>query len=241
MIKITPIGSSSAGNAYHITDGETALLLEAGLSFKIIQRSLNYRTSELAACLLTHNHGDHVKGANEVMKAGIDVYCSAGTAEAAGLSGHRVNAVESMNKFTIGTWTILPFDVQHDAAEPLGFLLANQAGDKLLFATDTYYIKYKFLGLTHLLIECNYSESIVEQNILSQTDEDKRSNLIYRRSRLIKSHFSLENMKEFIRSNDMSQVLEIWLIHLSDTNSDEALFKREIQELTGRPVYVAGR
>ncbi|MGG1638271.1 MBL fold metallo-hydrolase [Paenibacillus sp. NRS-1760] len=241
MIKITPLGSSSAGNAYHITDGETALLLEAGLSFKTIQRGINYKTSELAACLITHNHGDHVKGAKDVMKAGVELYCSAGTAEAAGLTGHRLNIVTEHKPFKVGSWIILPFDVQHDAAEPLGFLLANRTGDKILFATDTFYIKYKFSGLTHLLIECNYSDAIVERNILAQPDEDKRRNLIYRRSRLLKSHFSLENMKEFIRNNDMSKVQEIWLIHLSDTNSDEALFKREIQELTGRPVYVAGR
>ncbi|MGM0882553.1 MAG: MBL fold metallo-hydrolase [Bacillota bacterium] len=235
MIKITPLGSSSAGNAYHITDGVTALLLEAGLQFKTIQRSMNYRTSELAGCLITHDHGDHVKGAKDVMKAGIELYCSAGTAGAAGLTGHRVNIVEAHKRLSIGSWTILPFDVQHDVAEPLGFLLANQSGDKLLFATDTYYIRYKFSGLTHLLIECNYSMDILDDNITAGRVPPAM------RSRLIRSHFSLENMKEFIRANDMSRVQEIWLIHLSDTNSNEVLFKQEIQKLTGRPVYVAGR
>lgn len=235
MINITPLGSSSAGNAYHITDGETALLLEAGLQFKNIQRAMNYRTSELAGCLITHEHGDHVKGAKDVMKAGIEIYCSAGTAGAAGLIGHRINIVEAHMQFNIGSWTILPFDVQHDVAEPLGFLLANRNGDKLLFATDTFYIKYKFSGLTHLLIECNYSLDILDENIIAGRVPTAM------KSRLIRSHFSLENMKEFIRSNDMNSVQEICLIHLSDTNSDEALFKREIQELTGRPVYVAGR
>ncbi|MFD2662844.1 MBL fold metallo-hydrolase [Paenibacillus thailandensis] len=235
MIEIKPFGSSSAGNCYKVTDGETVLLLEAGLRFKDIQRGLQFRMSSIAACLISHGHGDHVKAAKDIMKAGIDVYTSQGTIDAAGLAGHRAVPIEALKPFTIGTWTILPFDIQHDVEEPLGFLMANKAGDKLLFATDTWYIRHTFTGLTHLLIECNYSMRILDENIAAGRVP------VAMKKRLIRSHFSLENLKDFIRANDMSKVQEIWLIHLSDTNSDEALFKREIQELTGRPVYVAGR
>ena len=51
----------------------------------------------------------------------------------------------------------------------------------------------------------------------------------------------MANVKEFLRANDLSKVEEIHLLHLSDGNSDEARFKREIQELTGRVVMVAGK
>lgn len=235
MIEIKPLGSSSAGNAYYVTDGHTPLLLECGLRFKDIQRALNYRMSEIAGCLLTHNHSDHCKAAKEVMRSGMDLYASAGTLAAAGLSGHRAITVRARGQFRIGTWTILPFDVEHDVDEPLGYLLANEAGEKLLFATDTFYIRYQFSGLTHLLIECNYSEAIVDENIIAGEIP------VSMKRRLVRSHFSLENMKEFIRANDMSKVREIWLIHLSDTNSDAELFKREVQALTGCAVYVADR
>ena len=57
--------------------------------------------------------------------------------------------------------------------------------------------------------------------------------------RLTKSHFSLENLKSFLKANDLSQVREIYLIHLSDANSDEEKFKYEIAALTGKPVIVA--
>jgi phosphoribosyl 1,2-cyclic phosphodiesterase len=57
--------------------------------------------------------------------------------------------------------------------------------------------------------------------------------------RLLKTHLSIDNAKDFLRANDLSRVQEIHLIHLSDGNSDEARFKREIQALTGKPVYVA--
>jgi phosphoribosyl 1,2-cyclic phosphodiesterase len=176
---------------------------------------------------------DHSKAVKEIMRAGIDCYMSRGTAEALGLSGHRINIKKARQQFRIGTWTILPFETQHDAAEPLGFLLANQDGDKLLYATDTYYIRYRFQGLTHIVIETNYSMDILKRNVDAGTVPKEL------KSRILKSHFSLENVKKFLLANDLSKVQEIWLLHLSDNNSDSERFKREIQELTGRMVFIA--
>ncbi|MCM3396456.1 MBL fold metallo-hydrolase [Oceanobacillus profundus] len=233
MIEIKTLASGSMGNCYHITDGSTPLLLECGIPFKSIRRALNFETSNLAGCLVTHEHKDHCVGLKDVARSGIDCYMSPGTAEAIGIDNHRIKKVQSKHQFEIGTWTIFPFDVQHDVSEPYGFLLVNKVGEKLLFATDTYYIRYKFKGLTHLLIECNYSIDILNENIATGRTHKGMKN------RLIKSHFSLENVKEFLLANDLSKVQEIHLLHLSDTNSDEELFKKEIQEITGKVVYVA--
>ncbi len=158
---------------------------------------------------------------------------SQGTAEVLGLSGHRLNIIKTKQRFRIGTWTILPFETQHDAAEPLGFLLANQDGEKLLYATDTYFIRYCFQGLTHIMIEANYSLDILKRNVEAGAVPKKLKN------RLLKSHFSLENMKRFLQANDLSNVEAIFLLHLSDGNSDAERFKREIQEISGKPVYIA--
>ena len=167
------------------------------------------------------------------MHAGIDCYMSRGTAEALGISGHRINVIKTKQQFRIGTWTILPFETQHDAAEPLGFLLANQDGDKLLYATDTYYIRYRFQGLTHIAVECNYSSDILKRNVEAGAVPKEL------KSRILKSHFSLENVKRFLQANDLGKVQEIWLLHMSNGNSDAERFKREIQELTGKMVFVA--
>ncbi|AST93034.1 MBL fold metallo-hydrolase [Sutcliffiella cohnii] len=232
MIEITALASSSKGNCYRVTDGHTPLLLECGINYREIQKGFDFNMSEVAGCLITHEHGDHCKSIKEVLKAGIDIYTSSGTVDTLGISHHRIKRVKAMEQFQIGTWSILPFDVQHDVSEPLGFLLANQEGEKLLFATDTYYIKYKFQELTHILVECNYSLEILNQNILDGSVPSVM------KKRLLRSHFSLENLKEFLKANDLSKVQEIWLLHLSDSNSDEALFKKEIMELTGKMVYV---
>lgn len=233
MIEIKTLATGSKGNCYHITDGHTPLLLEAGINFKQIRQALNFKTSDIVGCLITHEHGDHAKGLKDVLNAGIDTYLSAGTMQALGVNHHRLKAVETLQPFIIGTWRIMPFETEHDTAEPIGFLLANKAGDKLLFATDTYFIRYKFKGVTHLMIECNYSKSILDKNI----DEGITPRIM--RKRLIKSHFSLENVLEFLKANDLSKVQEIHLLHLSDSNSDEALFKNEVQKVTGKPVYVS--
>jgi hypothetical protein len=83
------------------------------------------------------------------------------------------------------------------------------------------------------MIECNYATDILNNNVVNGIIS------LALKNRLIKSHFSLENVKEFLRSNDLSNVLEIHLIHLSDDNSDANRFKREIMELCGKPVYIA--
>ncbi|WP_404407678.1 MBL fold metallo-hydrolase [Jeotgalibacillus malaysiensis] len=233
MIDIKVLGSGSKGNAYHISDGRTSLLLEAGIKFRDIQRKLNFETSDIEACLISHEHGDHRAGLKDVLKAGINTYMSAGTAEAIGMDHHRIKKVEAKKSFKVGTWTILPFDVEHDVNEPFGFMLQNEQGERLLFVTDSYYVKYKFKDLTHIMIETNYSMNILKENIA-----EGRVPAVLKK-RLMQSHFSLENALDFFRANDLSKVQEIWLLHLSSNNSDEEHFKREVQKVTGKIVKIA--
>lgn len=233
MINIKTLASGSKGNAYLIDDGVSQLLIECGINYKDIQVALNFDTKRVVGCLLSHEHKDHSKGLKDVLRAGIDVFMSKGTAEAEGIKHHRINIVENKKQFKVGTFTILPFDVEHDVNEPFGFLIANEQDDKLLFATDTYYIKYKFTGLTHLMIECNYSQTILDDNINTGVVPQVM------KRRLMQSHFSLENVIEFLKANDLSKVDEIHLLHLSDTNSNELEFKNKIQEVTGKRVVIA--
>ncbi len=230
---IQVLASGSRGNCYRISDGSTPLLLECGIPYKDVQRGLNFRVSEIAGCLISHEHQDHCKAVRNLTRAGVDCYMSKGTADVLGLSGHRVKIIKALQQFSIGTWAILPFETVHDATEPLGFLLASRNGEKLLFATDTAYIRYKFQGLTHIMIEANYQADILHENV--------NDGLVVPevRKRIRQSHFDLNHLKEFFKANDLSQVREIWLLHLSGDNSDAGRFKREIQELTGKPVYIA--
>jgi len=127
---------------------------------------------------------------------------------------------------------VLPFELEHDV-ENFGYLLQNKIGERLVYVTDSYYCRYKFSGLTHIMLEANYSRDILTANVESGAVP------VAMKKRLLSSHMSLENAKEFLKANDLSQVAEIILIHLSESNSDEVRFKREIMELTGKLVRIA--
>lgn len=232
MIEIRSFASSSAGNAYLVTDGRSPLLLDAGLTIRELKVATGHKLSTLAGCLVTHEHMDHARAAADLMRAGVDVYMSAGTAEALGLTGHRLRIVRALEQIQIGSWTALFFDTIHDAAEPLGFLLASGA-EKVLYLTDSAYCRYRFRGLTRILIECNHALDILNANVESGAVPAAM------KRRVMKSHMSLDTVKGFLRANDLSRVREIVLIHLSDGNSDAGRFKKEVQQLTGKPVWVA--
>ena len=230
-MNIEVFGSSSKGNAYKISDGERSLLLEAGIKLNKIKCDWQ----SIDGCLITHEHGDHSEYANELLKTtSIDIFTSIGTQEALKLPTYRVNCLEPLKQKQIGNWSIIPFPTEHDAVEPFGYLIhSSKTNEKLLFATDTYYIRYKFKGITHLMIECNYALDILNENV-------KNGRIgAYLKNRVLKSHFSLENVKEFIKATDLSELKEVWLLHLSDSNSNAERFKKEIQEITGTPVYIA--
>lgn len=230
-MKIKTIATGSTGNCYMIDDGETRLLIELGIQFKKIQQSLNYETMKISGALISHSHKDHCKGVQGALDASMDVYMSKATTNEIGIQHNRIRLYENKKQFRIGTFTVLPFDVKHDV-ENHGFLIQSDNDSKLLFATDTYYVKYKFSGLTHLMIECNYSEAIIDENIERGTIHE------FLAKRIKASHFSLENMLEFLKANDLSKVQEIHLLHLSNSNSNEELFKKTVQEATGKLVFV---
>ena len=236
MIEIKVLASSSAGNCYRIDDGKTPLLLEAGIPLKKIQQATGYTVTSVKGCLVTHEHKDHSKAVHDLMNLGINCYMSSGTAEAIEVHGSRCKEIKAGDSLTIGSWKIRPFETNHDCAEPLGYLLLSQhTGERLVFITDSYYVKYRFEKLNYIMVECNYAEDIIRQNV---TDGIVAESM---RKRILRSHLSLDNCKELLRANDLSEVKEIYLLHLSDNNSDEERFKKEVEAVTGRPVYIAAK
>lgn len=233
-MEILVIASSSRGNAYRISDGQTSLLLECGIPAREIQKALQFKLHKVDGCLISHEHLDHSKAAKDLIKKGVEIYSSKGTLEILGLSQqHRANILCDRVAQMIGTFQILPFNVQHDAAEPLGFLIESTVtGERLLFFTDTYYLKYTFDRLSIIMGECNYSTEIIKENVNNGSIPEAHKN------RVIRSHMSIETLLEFIKANDTSQLKKIYLLHMSDGNSNEDEFKRRVQEITGVEVVV---
>lgn len=226
-MKITSIGSSSKGNCHYVEMNGTRFLLDAGISTREINKELGFTTSTIDGILLTHEHGDHSKSIKALMSVGIDVYASQGTFNALGIDHYRANPVRVGERFKMGNVDVLPLMAIHDAAEPLVYLI-DGGGARLLYITDTMYVKYNIKGVTHLIVECNYST-----DILRSADTN---NALKRR--ITKSHMSIETVERMINGMDKSALQHVYLTHLSDNHSDENQFRERVQRLTGVEVDV---
>lgn len=217
-MKFESLASSSSGNAYVVSDQETHILLECGISHKKLQKLSGFSLSEFKACLVTHEHKDHAKSVAELISRGMEVYMSQGTAEA--LETDAVTLIENMEQFNVGSLDIVPFTTFHDAREPLGFLIKSRVdGDVLAFATDTVNLRYKFPDLNILAIEANYDKHILERC-------EKMPEKV--RYRITNSHMEIDTLCDYLRSLDLSQCREIHLLHLSDATSHEGHFINKV-------------
>lgn len=228
MIKINAIGSSSSGNCIVISDGTSSLMLDAGLSFRKIQRSTDL--NKIEAVLITHRHRDHCKAVPDLVARGYHVFMNEDTLNSfPGMTNLPCIAQES-NQFETENWISLAFDVEHDV-DCDGFLIQSKnTGEKIVYAVDAPRINYDFRGVNYWLVEANYSESILEASNYEDFVKD----------RVRRSHMSIENLIAFLQSSDLSKTKEIHLCHLSDANSDEAAFIKAVQAATGKPTFALG-
>lgn len=231
-MKLTIIGSNSAGNCYVLQNETEALILECGMPFPLVQQALDFNLSKVAAALVSHEHGDHAKYITEFQRRGIQVYASAGTFKAKNLAG---NILQQQHMVKIGNFAVLPFPLKHDCAEPLGFLISHPETGTIVFATDTYYLPYRFNGVNHWLIECNYRKDILDKNCPAGSFKK------ILRDRTLESHMSYETCRNALTANDLSHTKTITLIHLSDGNSNAREFKAGIEKATGKTTYIASR
>ena len=227
-MRFEALASSSAGNAYVVSDNDTRILLECGVSHTKLQKLSGFRLSEFQACLVSHEHKDHAKAVQELIERGMAVYMSPGTADALETDG--VELVENMEQFNVGSLDIVPFTTFHDAREPLGFLIKSRVdGDVLAFATDTVNLRYKFPGLNILAIEANY-----DRNILDRCERMPEKV----RYRITNSHMEIDTLCDYLRSLDLSQCREIHLLHLSDATSHEGHFINKVARAVPKGIEI---
>jgi phosphoribosyl 1,2-cyclic phosphodiesterase len=230
-MKLKVVGTGSKGNAYLLENGTDSLLIECGVNIHNIKRAMNFNMAKVRGCIVTHEHKDHSRSLHALLAAGVDVWATRGTHTACGsLSHHRSYICSHKHEFRMGAFKVLPFNVKHDAEEPVGFLINHPDSGNVLFMTDTFYCPYKFDNLNNILIEANYDREIMR----SKLSEKK-----FLEDRILQSHMSIETCLGFLDRNDLSEVNNIILIHLSDGNSHEQDFKDRVERKTGKRVTVA--
>lgn len=231
IIKLIVLGSSSNGNCYLLDDGEHILIIEAGIPFAEVKEAIDYQTSRIAGVLSSHCHQDHRKYLHEYEAVGIPVLkgniYSDMLQEFIVCEGQRV-------RMGMGPYIVYPFEVPHDVLcfgykilyEPF-YLAENRQYMYLVFVTDAKYVKYTFPEVNHIMVEANYAQDILDENVSSGEIPESL------RKRIMKSHMSFETAKGMVEANKSAELRNVIMCHLSSRNSDKERFQREMEEVAG--------
>lgn len=207
MAELLTLGTGSSGNCYVLTDDSgNKLLLDAGIKRSEITAGLNFSHKNLCGCVVTHDHGDHVKAAEDLKLMGVDVW-----------QPYRDENKRQIRKF--GSFSVQSFPVNHDDADCVGYYI-KFSGKKMLYLTDLSYCPYSFANqdINILLCECNYAQKYLDMEQGSYNHK-------------VKGHFSLENLKQFIEHNQSVSLTTIIICHMGKATLDVDESIREIKQI----------
>ena len=232
-MNIDVLASSSLGNAYIVSDGTTSILLDAGIPYKELQAKSNFKVNEVAACFLSHEHGDHSRAVKDLLKGAIDVYALSDTLSALGVADHhRTHSVEPLKSYTINTLEIMPVTMYHDVPCVGYMVYSEKTGERLFFATDTYKITINPQAIDYLILEINYQKEIVNRLVNDGLVEASI------RARLLFSHYELSKALKWLNKIDKSRLKRIYVAHLSGGHSNAEQIKKAIIGETGIPTTI---
>mgnify|MGYP006271148031 CR=1 FL=1 len=231
-VNICVLASGSRGNAVYVSDGATAVLVDAGLSGVEIARRMarnGLSPDHLDAILVTHEHGDHVKGVGVMARRHrLPVYWSPATARA--LNG-RLGAMADARTFragapfTVGTLAVHPFATAHDAADPVGFTV-EAGGRRLGIATDlgtaTNLVRHHLRGCDAVLLEANHDPHLLMTGPYPWH--------LKQRVRSRSGHLSNADARDLLLDVCHDQLTHVILGHLSEENNRPELALRMIRE-----------
>lgn len=217
-MKLKVLGSGSSGNCYILESDTETLVIEAGIPFMEVKKALNFNVRKIVGVVASHSHGDHSKYIDDYEKCGIKVFkpyeISNGNAD-------------SMCWPHSGKFYIKAFKLVHDVP-CFGFYILHSDMGNLIYASDTEYIKYRFKGINHILVESNYSDDLIDNEAVN-------------REHVLRGHMSLQTALDFISTNDNPALRNVVLLHLSDKNSDSEQFLQKTKETVkyGADCYIA--
>ena len=210
-MRLKVIRSGSAGNTYLLMDDEKVLVLDAGVPSMEVKKALGFDISGICGVLITHKHLDHARYADEYAVAGIPVW--------------KPYEGDLRQDRTFGHFRARSVPMVHDVP-CVGYLI--ECDDlKMLYATDTEYIRYRFKGLNALLIEANYSDALVDANAAKY-------------KHVLTGHMSIDTAAGFIEANKTA-LHTVVLCHLSNQGADPKGFVESVREIVpaGCAVHIA--
>lgn len=174
----------------------------------------------LAVWSAIERHGDHANKdtIKKVIQYGIPIYSCEETRKI----DERIINIKKGRKTSIGGFKIQPIPLQH-SCECFGYLIETSDNQRIVFATDCSSFPYLIKNVNHFLIECNWSEDVLIDNMCNNEEIRSRH----------EQHLELENTIMALRANYSSSLQTILLLHLSNVNSNEEMFKERIREELG--------
>lgn len=229
-MRFAVLGSGSGGNAAVVECGGLRLMIDAGLSAKQLTMRLGLLgidPASLDGILLTHEHGDHVRGLKIFLKQNpVPVFTTPATARVVretGIEGGTWKCFEAGQEFSIGGISVETFAIQHDAVDPVGFVVSDQTR-RLGFLSDAGFVTRsmtdRLRGLAGIFVEANYDEDLLEA-------DTKRPWSIKQRISSRHGHLSNSQVTELIREISHPELGRVVLGHLSsDCNTPEIVLNR---------------
>ncbi len=224
-LRFQVLASSSAGNSAYLSDGETSILIDCGLSGKEALRRLEAAGipyQSIDAIFVTHEHADHICGLAGLCRKLKDKPIFLTTQTAAAIEDCSADVhfktFDAGSKFRFGSFEVQSFSLPHDAIDPVGYTFESPSG-KAGIATDLGYmpdsIRVHISGCDILLLESNHDLEMLK---IGPYPWALKQRVMSRRG-----HLSNEVASQFIL-NDMShRTKRLILGHLSEQNNLPAL------------------
>ena len=229
-MQFSSLGSGSRGNCTLIEADGTALLIDCGFSIRETEKRLQRLSRELTqvtAILVTHEHGDHVRGvAGLAKKYNIPVWSSRGTAKAAKLDElTQWRCIDIHQQFEIDSISIQPVPVPHDAKEPCQFVFTD--GDwRLGVLTDTGsitpYIEEQYSGCDAFILEANHDEEMLANGSYPPSLKQRVGGDY--------GHLNNGQAKNLLTRVDISRLQYLVASHISEKNNTVALARNTLSE-----------
>jgi len=231
-MKFCVLGSGSKGNCTLVASQGKALLIDAGFSGVEIERRLRaigFGPEAVRGILITHEHGDHVRGAGIFSRRHkVPVFANAATMEAAGKALenlHEHHLFTTGRGFSFSGFSIHPFAVSHDTADPVGFRIESR-GRSFGYCTDTgtvsRLIHYHLSSCHGLVLECNHDLEMLRNGHYPPA--------IQQRIRSGNGHLANPQALEVLESLLHDSLRHVVLAHISESNNCYRLVEQSVAD-----------
>ncbi|MBC8032951.1 MAG: MBL fold metallo-hydrolase [Chitinophagaceae bacterium] len=240
---ITSLNSGSNGNCYYIGNKKEAVLIDAGLSCREVEKrmhSLDLPVTNVKAIFISHEHTDHVKGLPGIAsKYKLPVYITGKTLQKGGfvLRDTVTLPLGANEPVAIGDLVVTAFPKNHDAVDPHSFIISGE-GITIGVFTDIgipcEHVIYHFKQCNAAFLEANYDEVLLQQG--------KYPFQLKQRIRGGKGHLSNKQALDLFITHRPSFMSHLLLSHLSrENNCPDLLMQLFTPHATDTSISIASR